>query len=360
MRYDFEVRTELPDTYRTNRVRSLFNTTPEQAGVHRVSVELPLDEQPWSIGAILGPSGTGKTILARRLLPGAAYFEGHAWGGRAIVDEIDSGGDLDRVTAALSSVGLGTVPSWLRPYSVLSGGERFRADLARVLVEPSGDVVFDEFTSVVDRQVACVGAAAFAKGWRRTGGRRFVAVGCHYDVVDWLQPDWLLDTSDWSFHWRTVQRPPAVSFDVLRTSWAAWRFFEPHHYLKAGQLPDGDFYIAQNGETPLAFLGATPTQQHKGIRLSRLVVMPEWQGAGVGMRFLEYVAERYLGGQSRFGRPMSPVIHTSHPGLIAALARRPTWRATSRNIGAGMRSTGPWWIKGHLRAVAGFRYVGGA
>jgi nicotinate (nicotinamide) nucleotide adenylyltransferase len=37
----------------------------------------------------------------------------------------------------LTSVGFGSPPAWLRPYDVLSGGERFRCDLARAL--PYGD-----------------------------------------------------------------------------------------------------------------------------------------------------------------------------------------------------------------------------
>ena len=55
-------------------------------------------------------------------------------------------------------------------------------------------VAFDEFTSVVDRTVAKVCSAAIAKGIRQ--GHipcRFVAVTCHYDVAEWLEPDWVLD-----------------------------------------------------------------------------------------------------------------------------------------------------------------------
>ena len=73
-------------------------------------------------------------------------------------------GSFDDVTAALASVGLGDVPAWLRPYAVLSNGERFRADLARIVAEAPARVVVDEFTSVVDRQKSCTGGLAFQKG----------------------------------------------------------------------------------------------------------------------------------------------------------------------------------------------------
>lgn len=128
-----------------------------------------------------------------------------------IVDAIApdfKGGDWQQVTAALSAVGLGDVPSWLHPYHVLSTGEKFRASLARIVCEAPEHVVIDEFTSVVDRQIARMGASAFAKAWRHTGGQA-VLLSCHYDIIDWLAPDWVFDTATGDFRWTRgcLQRP---------------------------------------------------------------------------------------------------------------------------------------------------------
>lgn len=170
MDFDFTVETKLPQSYRVARTHSLFNVTEEQAASHHIKVSLPLEERPWRIGAIIGPSGTGKTTLGRKILGPDAFHEGYTWpDDQPIVDAIGPDMPFDDVTGALAAVGLGTVPSWLRPYQVLSMGEKFRAELARLLVEHEGDVVIDEFTSVVDRQIAQVGANAFAKAWRRQG-----------------------------------------------------------------------------------------------------------------------------------------------------------------------------------------------
>lgn len=68
-----------------------------------------------------------------------------------------------------------------------------RVDLARALLEKNF-VVFDEFTSVVDRQVAQTACLAVAKAVRKSE-KRFVAVSCHYDILDWLEPDWIFDTN---------------------------------------------------------------------------------------------------------------------------------------------------------------------
>ncbi|HFX5496015.1 TPA: hypothetical protein ACIE1N_000425 [Streptococcus pyogenes] len=91
------------------------------------------------------------------------------------------------------AVGFGSVPSWLKPYHVLSNGEKMRVDLARQILTKDF-VVFDEFTSVVDRQVAQVICIALKKALKRYPDKKFIAVGCHHDVIEFLQPDWCFNT----------------------------------------------------------------------------------------------------------------------------------------------------------------------
>jgi ABC-type ATPase with predicted acetyltransferase domain len=73
-----------------------------------------------------------------------------------------------------------------------------RVDIARALCLKQQLIVFDEFTSVVDREIAKVSAYAIAKAVRRTN-KQFVAVTCHYDVLDWLEPDWVFCSDNMSF-----------------------------------------------------------------------------------------------------------------------------------------------------------------
>jgi ABC-type glutathione transport system ATPase component len=133
---------------------------------------------------VVGPSGSGKTSIGRQIFGDPAPFWTPAWPADApIIDAIAPAGDFNAVTGALGSVGLGSVPTWLRPYPVLSNGERFRADLARLVCDAPDVAVVDEFTSVVDRQIAEFGALAFAKAWRRLKGKQVVLLTPHYDVV---------------------------------------------------------------------------------------------------------------------------------------------------------------------------------
>jgi ABC-type ATPase with predicted acetyltransferase domain len=91
------------------------------------------------------------------------------------------------------AVGFGSVPCWLKPYGVLSNGEQMRVRLAKALLS-SDKVLFDEFTSVVDRNVAKTLCMALNKCLKRYAQKKFVAVSCHKDIVEYLQPDWIFDT----------------------------------------------------------------------------------------------------------------------------------------------------------------------
>lgn len=141
-----------------------------------------------------------------------------------IIEAIAPDKPFDQVTAALSAVGLGSVPAWLRPYRVLSTGERFRAELARLVCEAPSRAMVDEFTSVVDRQIARIGAFAFAKAWRRTGGQ-CVLLSCHYDILDWVQPDWVYDTAAGRFTGRWLRRRPPIELTIRKTDWSWWPYF---------------------------------------------------------------------------------------------------------------------------------------
>jgi GNAT superfamily N-acetyltransferase len=357
-----------PASYRAARVPSLFNVTADTGSSFALAANLPLDEQGWRIGLVVGPSGSGKSSIGRACA-GFRFHQGYEWGGGPVIDEISPGGAFDDVTAALSAVGLGSVPSWLRPFGVLSTGERFRAEMARVLLEDSGDLVFDEFTSVVDRQVARIGAMAFAKAWRRGRPRRIILLSCHRDIVEWLQPDWTFDTEDMSLQRGCLRRPP-IEVEVHETNWKPWKTFEPHHYLKIPHMIAATNYVALHDGEPVAHLAVGTNTGLVSARMCRLVVMPEWQGAGIGTRFMDHVAERWLRGKNRYGRPMTTIFHTSHPGLCAALRRNRSWMyvrgrvlgedgaKSHRTLAASRGGKAMSRYGGHLRAVSSFRYVG--
>jgi len=362
------------DSYRAARVKSLFNC--ESGANFSLDAEIPIEDSEWSIGVVVGPSGSGKTSIGRAIWEDVGIYDGDlGWSGDSpIIDEIAPDGDFDSVTGALSSVGLGSVPAWLRPYHALSNGEKFRAGLARVISEGRDRVIIDEFTSVVDRQIAKIGAGAFAKAWRRTGGQA-ILLSCHYDVLDWLEPDWVFDTRTGVLERGSLRRRPRIELEVFKTDGSYWPIFEPHHYLKLPRMVAASYYVGFVDGEAVAHIAVGPKLESKGMRACRMVVMPEWQGAGVGMRFLNEVCKLQFTEVNKFNeRVRSVFFHTSHPALCAALRRDKLWVQTSQQMGGGHKGRSAASMKktqskkgsrskafagpgygGHLRAVQGFK-----
>lgn len=183
------------ESYRAQRVKSLFNAEDGSQFVNEFNIEI--DDLDWGVGLIVGASGSGKTSIGKQFFGENKICNLYAnWEhDKPIIDCILSNGAFDSATGALAAVGLGDVPSWLRPFHALSNGQQFRAGLARLVTEAPNEVVVDEFTSVVDRQIAKIGALAFAKNWRKNKGKKAVLLSCHYDIIEWLQPDWVYDVN---------------------------------------------------------------------------------------------------------------------------------------------------------------------
>ncbi len=382
-----EVRNRCSDfnSYRAARVKSLFNAESGTNFDLDADLDISLDDD-WQLGVVVGPSGSGKTSIGRAIFGDESWYEPEWPTDKPLIDAIGPDADFNAVTGALSGVGLGCVPTWLRPFQALSMGEQFRATLARLLIDAPEHSVVDEFTSVVDRQIAKFGALAFAKAWRRQKPKKkVVLLTPHYDVLEWLEPDWIYDTGKRTFH-RGCLRRPTFELDIIKTDWRYWPLFEPHHYLKVPKMPASYCYVGTVDGEPVVHMavGCKNKGSRVEARACRLVVMPEWQGAGVGVRFLNWICENQLhGGEgSRFLFPATTCFHTSHPGLCAALRRMPEWTQISASTHGGHKGksrssiTNSQNIKnktrkqpekkamisagygGHFRAVQGFRYIG--
>lgn len=353
-------------SYRAARVKSLFNA--ESGCNFDLVADLPIDDSGWKIGLIVGPSGSGKSSIAARLWPDTPVYEPQWPARQPIIDAIAPRGDFNDVTAALAAVGLGSVPAWLRPFSILSNGEKFRANLARLIAEKPPRAKLDEFTSVVDRQIARFGALAFQKAWRRSGGQA-VLLSCHYDIIEWVEPDWVFDTATGKYAGRGLWRRPTFQLQIHQTDWRYWPLFEPHHYLKMPKMIAATNYVASVEGQLVAHVAFAPRPGLVECRASRLVVMPEWQGAGVGLRFLNALCARWLAGRNRYARKMPTLFHTTHPGLCAALRRDAKWIQVSAALHGDNKTRSFQTMNksglcvaagygGHFRAVQGFRYLG--
>ena len=187
--FDIVKKNNVKNTFRVSKIEADFDIKPEHSNEHfEGDIEIP---QKWNVGVIVGGSGTGKTTIAKEIF-GDQYITNFQYSADSVIDDMPKT-DIDNITKMFYSVGFGSVPSWLKPYNVLSNGEKMRVDLARAMLERDF-VVFDEFTSVVDRNVAKTACIAINKAIKKTD-KKFIAISCHYDILDWLQPDWVFDTN---------------------------------------------------------------------------------------------------------------------------------------------------------------------
>lgn len=204
--FDIVKKSDIDNTFRVSKVMSDFDVkTEHSAEEFRGKIDFPKD---WQIGIIVGGSGTGKSTIGRELF-GDLIDDNFEYKAKSVIDDMP-GKDIQEIEKMFYAVGFGSVPSWLKPYSVLSNGEKMRVDLARKMLS-SDFVVFDEYTSVVDRQVAKAMSIAIHKAIKRYPDKKFVAIGCHFDIIKFLQPDWIFNTDKMQ---QVFQSPHEASNDT--------------------------------------------------------------------------------------------------------------------------------------------------
>jgi len=280
----------------------------------------------WQIGLIVGKSGTGKTTIAKQLFENA-YITNFEYDNETVLDDMPKNKSVDEITRAFNSVGFSSPPSWLKPYSVLSNGEKMRCDLARAILSENELFVFDEFTSVVDRQVAQVGSFAMQKAIRKTD-KKFIAVTCHFDVEDWLLADWVFNTDTMTFQSFEGQKKnkPDIKFEIFScTDKTIWKMFAKYHYLSHSHNNAASVYIATVNDAVAGFISILhfPHPKVKNIKkVHRLVILPDYQGIGIGGILLNSIADIYKKDNWRFN------IVTSAPSLINSLKKSNSWITT--------------------------------
>jgi ABC-type ATPase involved in cell division/GNAT superfamily N-acetyltransferase len=317
MKVDLKVESEIVHTTRVRQLSAIFDAPISEKLSHSWSGDVPIEERDWNIGLIVGPSGAGKSSVMRQMFGEPKTFE---WKASSIIDDF-AVGSIEDITGACQAVGFNTIPSWAKPHAVLSTGEKFRVELARHLLEGGDPIVIDEFTSVVDRQVAHIGSHAVQK-YIRKHSRKFVAVTCHYDVVEWLQPDWVLEPATMTFHWRSLQRRPGLNVEIARVDKSAWKLFAPFHYLTAElHLAAKCFVLFVNG-VPASFAGVLhrPHARVDDIKgISRNVTLPDYQGMGLAYVLVDTMGAAYKAMGYRLRS------YPAHPALVRASDKSKNW-----------------------------------
>jgi ABC-type ATPase involved in cell division/GNAT superfamily N-acetyltransferase len=304
--------------------------------------KLPRD----GIVLIVGTSGSGKSTILRTLGQHRAVTVSPC---STVIEHFST---AQRGEELLLSCGLRSIPTWFRTPNTLSNGEHHRFEMAVALDQDIATI--DEFTSVVDRDTAKSLALSIRKYYDRRGtDEPLYIASCHRDIIDWLDPEWVYDTDlqvldNRRSPFRMGSRPELV-LTIRSTGPQYWDMFKRHHYLDTRMSRSVHCYVLLLGDKPIGFHAAihsTNRDIHSYWRGHRTVILPEFQGMGIGTRFSDAIAEIYV------SRGLRYFSKTAHPSFGEHRERSPLWRATSTNKKSRKAS---YLLKdGSIRAMPGY------
>ena len=280
---------EVKENFKNNQIKSVFDIQ-ENKITHKATHNLFFDEMPnWNIGVITGLSGAGKSTLAKEIAKqyNIKVIEKNEWNNDSIINNFK--GNIDEVLDFLTKVGLNTQPSYLKPYNILSNGEKMRCDVAKAIFE-NDFVIIDEFTSVVDRHIAKIICMCIKKLLNKYSNKKIIFVSCHKDFLEWLEPSWHYDLDTQTFTKDIPWQRPKMEFYITKGQKADWELFRQYHYLNHNLASNTTniFLLLNENQDKVGFI-AFRVFPHPRIALEkihRLVILPDYQGIGLGNSFL--------------------------------------------------------------------------
>lgn len=274
-----------------------------------------LKELDFNILCIVGASGSGKSTFSK-------YFgeeeELKYDNDKAIISHFES---PTEAVEKLIAVGLNSIPTWCKPRNVLSVGEGFRVDLARRI---KNNCVIDEFTSTVDRNVAISCAKSLGKYIREKNIKKCVFVSCHKDFIDTLCPDYIIDLDDQKIYdsRRLLRRKFELSIYEKQNKREIWNIFRKHHYLSAELNVACKMFVAYLNDNIVGMCAVLPQPgvlDGDAWRIHRLVILPDYQGLGIGVKLLEYICDLFKYHNKTI------YLRTSHTKLINYMIKSKKW-----------------------------------
>ena len=293
--YELTLKSQPSNTFRCQKAANSLDIDVSKKLTHEFKVKADL-ESPYQLGLIVGASGSGKTTFAKKVFS-ENCFKTLLDDSRPVIDQFPEQYSYDECAEFLSGIGLTSVPCWIRPAGTLSNGQKTRAECALQMASDNEFIVLDEWTSVVDRAVARVMSHCVQK-YARKHNKKIVLLSCHYDVIDYLNPDWIIDCNKQEYIdrrslWHIFKNPERLKFDIREVSKESWKYFSKYHYL-SDKLACGVqvFYGLFHGDNQIgfqAFSNYTPWQDKSKkmiLHSNRTVIHPDYAGFGLGVKLI--------------------------------------------------------------------------
>lgn len=308
-----------------------------------------LKQLDFNILAIVGASGSGKSTFSKHFgeEEKLEYDQN-----KAIISHFDN---EEEAIEKLIAVGLNSIPTWCKPRNVLSIGEGFRVDLARKL---KNNCVIDEFTSTIDRSVALSCSKSVSKYIRNKNLKKCVFVSCHKDFIDTLCPDYVIDLDDECLY--DTRGLPCRKFELSiykqSNKEEIWNLFREHHYLSKNLNKASNVYVGYLENKIVGMIAILPQPNgylKNAFRVHRLVILPNYQGLGLGTKILKEISRLYKSeGKSMY-------IRTSHKKLYNYFKNNTNdWKETGRSGTECPHHKGALWKIIDNRIAYSFKYVG--
>ena len=226
--------------------------------------------------------------------------------------------------------------------------------MARLL---RSNCVIDEFTSNVDRNVALSCATSIGKFIRKNNLQGCVFVSCHKDFIDCLCPDYVIDVDDEAIYDTKglLRRKFEIQVQEQRNKQEIWNIFRQYHYLSGEINLASRCFVAYLNEVEVACCYVLPQPSgtiDNAWRVHRLVVLPDYQGLGIGTRLLEFVADLYAFYDANF------YLRTTHEKLHSYCDRSSNWKETRRYSITCPNSNLKSWKIFSDRPAYSYKYIG--
>lgn len=343
--------------FRCKRACDSLDIDIKKKSIHHLKIENIEPGDSWNVALIYGSSGSGKSTLIKKIF-GENCFRTIINDDEPIINQFPEEYTYDQCAEILSGIGLNSVPCWVRPVKTLSNGQRARAEAALMMVQSKDIICIDEWTSVVDRTVAKAMSFCLQK-FARKHNKKIILLSPHYDVLEWLVPDWMIDCNEQKFHLKKnesffFQERNSLSFEVKKIGRESWRYFSKYHYLSE-RLPGGSIHLYGifHGGNQIGFqcfANYVPDKPGKKriYHSNRTVIHPDYQGLGLGIKLIN-ITSKLLKDEIN----CKIMAKFSALPVFKAMCKQPEWKYINTNRLMGKMNHG-----GSMDRASGFRECG--